>query len=455
MGESEKDTAALAYINRLAKQLAPSADVVKKNLKRNDNVVHLLYLKSVVDMMQLQEVIVKPFYGNSAEQDFAEYVQSLPYETQMPTGDEEVLTEITKGNVLVMIDKQITLLELKMVLANTVQAAEMEPTIHGPQLGLSESIETNINLIRQRYHQPSLMIETMQLDEASNRTVALLYDREKVRPELLEEIKLRINNLDVELVQGSADLQYYLNNSKYTLLPKTLLSGRPDRLLHNVTGGKVIIMVDGSPHGIIAPVVFFDFMLSMEDNYHSFWIVSAIRLLRYAGIIICTMLPSVYVGITSYNPDIFKTELALTVAASRIGVPYPSFIEVFLMLLFIELLTEASIRLPEKVSSTATTVGGLILGTAAVEAALVSNVMVIVISLVAISTFVIPINEMSYAIRVCRFLLLLYTTSFGLAGLVLGMIGLVMYLVNLNSFGEPFLRVAWKDRHEELKADDQ
>ncbi|PID20510.1 spore germination protein [Sporosarcina sp. P3] len=443
-----------AYFTRLAQQLEPTADIVKKTLKSKDRVVHLLYLKSVVDMMQLQEIVVKPFYEMSAEQDFAEYVHSLPYETKMPTGDEEVLIEITKGNVFVMIDKQITLLELKVVAANAVQDATMEPTIHGPQLGLSESIETNINLIRQRYHKPSLMIETMQLDDASNRDIALVYDEKRVYPGLLEKIKERISTMEVELVQGSGDLQYYLNNKKYSLFPTSLLTERPDRMLHNVAGGKVIIMVDGSPHAIIAPITFVDFILSMEDLYYSFWVTTLIRLLRYTGLFTCIVLPALYVAVTSYTPDIFKTELALTVAASRIGVPYPSFIEVFFMLVFIELLTEASMRLPITISATATTVGGLILGTAAVDAALTSNIMVIVVSLVAISTFVIPISEMSYAVRILRFVLLLFTTAFGLAGTVLGTLGIIMYLVNKDSFGQPYLRMFWKNRQEELRADD-
>ncbi|WP_228548307.1 spore germination protein [Sporosarcina obsidiansis] len=453
MDRSEQQTVMPAYLNRLAKQLEPSADVVKKTLKRKGDIVHILYLKSVVDMMQLQAIVVKPFYEISEDQDFAEYIKCLPYETKMPTGDEEVLIEITKGNVFVMIGKQITLLELKMVAASAVQEAKMEPTIHGPQLGLSESIETNINLIRQRYHQPSLIIETLQLDECSNRSIALFYDKDRVKPKLLENIKKRLKTLDVELVQGGADLQYYLNNKKYSLFPTSLLTERPDRILHNMTAGKVVIMVDGSPHAIIAPIVFFDFMLSMEDTYYSFWVVMLIRFLRYGGLLTCIMLPAMYVGITSYTPDVFRTELALTVAASRIGVPYPSFIEVFFMLVFIELLTEASMRLPTMISATATTVGGLILGTAAVDAALTSNIMVIVVSLVAISTFVIPISEMSYAVRASRFMLLLYTTAFGLAGLVLGTLGLVMYLINKDSFGEPYLRMFWQNRQEELKAD--
>ncbi|CAM5215547.1 Spore germination protein OS=Ureibacillus acetophenoni OX=614649 GN=SAMN05877842_1193 PE=3 SV=1 [Ureibacillus acetophenoni] len=192
---------------------------------------------------------------------------------------------------------------------------------------------------------------------------------------------------------------------------------------------------------MIAPVVFFDFLVSMEDNYHSFWVSNFLRSLRYIGLIICILLPGLYVAVATYSPEILRVELALTIAGSRVGVPYPPFIEVIFMLFFMELLVEASIRLPKAMSATATTVGGLILGTAATEASLTSNIMIIIISAVAISTFVIPINEMSFAIRAVRFLIIIFSTIFGLAGLTLATIGFLMYLVNLSSFGEPYLRL--------------
>lgn len=137
-----------------------------------------------------------------------------------------------------------------------------------------------------------------------------------------------------------------------------MITERPDRIVYNLNNGKVIIAVDGSPDVLIAPVIFFDFMASMENNYHIFNVTIFTILLRYVGLFTCVLLPSVYVAVTSYNPDILRIELALTIAGGRIGVPYPSFIEVVFMLFFMELLTEASMRLPKAVSSTATTVGG-------------------------------------------------------------------------------------------------
>ncbi|GAA3328943.1 hypothetical protein GCM10020331_074960 [Ectobacillus funiculus] len=157
---------------------------------------------------------------------------------------------------------------------------------------------------------------------------------------------------------------------------------------------------------------FYDFMNSMEDNYRSYWITKSTKILRYTGLLISLILPGTYVAVTSFNPEIFRVQLALSVAGSRVGVPYPSYLEVLFLLLIMELLIEASIRLPKSISGTATTVGGLILGTAATEAALASNIMIIIVSAVAISNFAIPINEMSFAIRVTKILAIVLCVCF-------------------------------------------
>ncbi len=220
-----------------------------------------------------------------------------------------------------------------------------------------------------------------------------------------------------------------------------LQTERTDRITYNLSGGKVVLLLDGDSLVILAPAVFFDFMTSMEDNYHPYWVTKFAEILRYIGLVTCVIFPGLYVAIASYNPEIVRPELALSVAGSRIGVPYPSYVEVLFMLIVTELLTEASIpeasiRLPKAVSATATTVGGLILGTAATDAALTSNIMIIIISAVAISTFVIPINEMSFSIRVSKYIILLFATFGGMAGLMLGFIGFIMILSNKSSFEE-------------------
>ncbi|MFD1927746.1 spore germination protein [Sporosarcina siberiensis] len=438
----------------LAEKLKSSFDIAQIPLIIEDKEAHLFYLKTVVDGEKLQNVIIKPFFELNTIEHFEAYLNSLPNKSEVPS-NEELLVELTRGFLLIAIEERFIFLELRKVNSDTVHPTLMEATIHGPQLAFSEDLATNLNIIRQNYHGASLVMNTYQLNDRSNRMIALLYDEESVNLKVLNKIKEKIELLEVPLVQSAGDLERLLTDKKYNLYPTTILTERPDRIVYNITGGKVIVMVDGSPQAIIAPVVFFDFMVSMESNYHNFWISLFTTFLGYFGLLTCLLLPSVYVAVTSYNPEILRTELALTVTGSRIGVPYPSYIEVLFMLIFMELLTEASIRLPKAVSATATTVGGLILGTAATEAALASNIMIIVVAAVAISTFVIPINELGFSIRITRIFLIIFTSLFGLNGLIVGFLLLIMLLANKDSFGEPYFKFFILAKNDEKKVNNE
>ena len=439
---------------RIIEGLGKSDDLVHTPMQVLEEKAQVLFLKSVINAAELQQLVIKPFFEMKSEEEFLQYIGSLPNRIEL-TVETPILVNMTKGSVLVSVRKQYILLDIKKTNNDVVQLNSLEPTIHGPQYGLSESLETNINLLRHRYSEPSLVVEMDELKDHTKKTFAIIYDDKTVDTNVLALLKVKLNEIENPLIHSSADLENYLNQQKITFFPTTLLTERPDRMVYNLTAGKIIVLVDGSPQATIIPAVFFDFMVSMDDQYHSYWASILTKFLRYAGLLTCILLPSIYVAIISFNPDVIRTELALTVAGSRIGVPYPSYIEVIFMLIFIELLTEASIRLPKAVSATATTVGGLILGTAVVEAALASNIMIIVVSLVAISTFVIPINEMSFSVRTTRFLLLIYTTLFGLAGVITGFIGIIIFLANKESFGTPYLAIYWKNRTKELKVDDK
>ncbi|MFC4410036.1 spore germination protein [Chungangia koreensis] len=426
-------------ISWVKEQFKDSKDFTQKTLEIDHKLALMFYVVTQVDSEAIQKSIIKPFFEMPTEQHFKAYIQSL-IQTKTVPSKEQLIVALTSGNVLTVIGNELFLLELPKVHNADVQDNKLESTIHGSQLGLSENLSTNINVLRHNYHNASLMVEHLSAGMLNHMKLAIIYDKEKVNEEVLKRMKEKISKNDKQLIQTSDQLLNFMNNSKFALFPLLLLTERTDRIIYNIAGGKVAIVMDGTPHAIIGPTVFFDFMTSMEDNYHSFWIVQFVKLLRYLGLLTCILLPGLYVGTTSYSPEVFRTELALTIAGSRTGVPYPSFVEVLLMLFFMELLLEASIRLPKAVSATATTVGGLVLGTAATEAALASNIMIILVSAVAISTFVIPMNEMSFAMRIVRLVLLLFASLFGLEGLMLSFLGLILYMTNLNSFGEPYLR---------------
>lgn len=427
----------LLWINE---QFSHTNELVQKTLEYEQKNIAYMYIKSLIDNEMLQKTIIKPFFEMANMEQFKLYVQALPQFEEVPA-KEQVLLEIMNGSILLEIGNELCLIDLKLSKNNEVSSASVEMTIHGSQIALSDNLLTNLNLIRSYYRQPTLNIEYMSLGEVNQQKVAIVYDTEKVNTQALKLIKEKLQRVDKQVISAANQFNNYLNDKRFSLFPQMIMTERPDRIIYNIAGGKVVILQDGSSQCLAAPVVFFDFMNTMEDDYHTVIISTFLRLLRYLGFFISLLLPSIYVGVTSYAPEVFRTELALTVAGSRMGVPFSSFVEVLFMLFFMELLLEASIRLPKAVSATATTVGGLILGTAVTEASLASNIMVIIVSAVAISTFVIPVNEMAFAIRIVRLLLIVITSIFGLAGLTLGFLVFILYLTSLDSYGEPYLRV--------------
>lgn len=437
-------------VDYVTEELESTSDLVKKPLKIKQKEAVLLFIKTVVDGDKIQQTFIMPFFKMDTLEDFQAYLKSLPEEQEIAS-KEQVLKELTKGSLVVIIKDQLLMFDIKKVNTNTVPPTSLENTILGPQSSLSEDVQTNLNLIRQRYHQPSLSVEMFEVGKKTNQTLAILYDRDLVNKDVLKEIKKKVENLNESIVQSTSELQKMMNGKKYSLFPTMMITERTDRIVYNLAGGKVVLALDGDPTTIIAPTVFFDLMAAMDDNYHSYWVMKFIRIIRYLGLFITLLLPGFYVAATSYNPEILQAQLALSVAGSRVGVPYPSYIEVIFMLIVMELLVEASIRLPKAVSGAATTVGGLILGTAITEAALASNIMIIIVSAVAISNFAVPISELNHAVRVLKYLLIIIAALAGVAGLALGFWGIIMYLTQGRSFGEPYLKLYGLKKMDETR----
>lgn len=437
-------------IDWLSNGLKPTFDLVEKQLEHRKKKAQLLFIKTLVNSDTIQQTIIKPFFEMDTEEDIMAYLSSLP-DQQDITSREQILNELTKGSVVVIIQDSTFMFDMKTVNTNTVPPTMLETTLQGPQTSLSEDLQTNVNLIRHRYHQPTLSVEAVEVGKKSNQALAIIYDRDLVNQDILQMIKTKIENLDEPIIQSSAELQRILNGKKYSLFPTMMSTERTDRIVYNLSGGKVVLLLDGNPTTIIAPTVFFDFMSAMDDNYHSYWFTKFGRIIRYLGLFTTLLLPGFYVAATSYNPEILQSQLALSVAGSRVGVPYSSYMEVLFMLVFMELLVEASIRLPRSISGAATTVGGLILGTAATEATLASNIMIIVVAAVAICNFAIPISELNHSVRILKYVIILFAAIAGVAGLVLSFIAIIMYLTHIRSFGEPYLKVYVQRKASENK----
>jgi spore germination protein KA len=414
-------------------------------LRKEDGTLHLLYNVSLCDPNKLYKFIRVPFAEKPSLAEFALYMQDMA-ETVEASDTGSLQQKLYEGYALMFMDDQILAFKAMKDLGNQPRQSQVEGTLYGPQNAFSEDNETNVSIIRQRYPSANLIMENLTAGTTTQTKVSLLYDSVVVNVTALGHVKERLKELDAAVVQSPNQLYLLLNRQKYSLFPTMLHTDRPDRTVLNLSQGKIVLFVQGTPFAVIGPAVFYDFVSTMDDIYMNYWFSRLTLILRYMSIFFTLFLPAIYIAAVSFSPEMFRVQLTLSLAGSRAAVPYPSYVEVLIMLFMIEALTEASIRLPRVIGPTAATVGGLILGQAAQQAGIVSSVLIIVISLVAISSFVIPVNPIFNAIRVVRIPLMLLACLLGVTGLAAGFFILVFWLANVRSFGQPYFRIFTDER---------
>ena len=311
--------------------------------------------------------------------------------------------------------------------------------MRGSHEGFVENLDKNINLMRQRFLDGSLIVKYLEVGTISRTRVAVLYLKGISNPEYYEEVFRRLESIDVDAVESGSIIEEALENSPFSPFPQLLNTERPDRVMGNLLEGRIAIMTAGNSSTIVAPSCFFTFYQSPEDYNTRSLYGSFFRLLRIFSFFVAISLPALYIATISFHYELIPVDLILTVKSSVDNVPFPPIAEAFIMVLILELLKEAAIRLPSSIAQTIGVVGGLVIGTAIVEANLVSNIMIIVIALTAIASFVVPTNEMSTTLRILSFPMMVGAALFGYLGIIFVLTLIIMHLVTLESVGKPYL----------------
>lgn len=431
----------------LKEQLNRIGDIEQRELKNEGEHTLLVYLKSMCDPVMINDNLINRFYELNSLDLYEQFLRSFPSSME-PKDEQELLRNILRGCVAIFIRDRVLLFDAVLVNASFIQPASTENVIQGPDDSFTENIEVNLNLVRHRYQTTDLKTEFMTVGKISQTRIIIMYDALKVEESVLQELKKRLSELKTDIVQSASEIERHTMHPRFRLYPTLMLTERPDRTVLNISQGKIAVLMDSTGYALLLPAIFNDFFTAMDDKIQLPPIGWFLKAIRYIALFTTVLMPSFYVAFTSYNPEILRMQVTLLIAGSRATVPYPSFFEVIFMLLAMEFLTEASVRLPKAIGQTATTVGGLILGTAATEAGLVSNIMIILVSAVAITNFVIPITMMSSGIRVTKYLFIVLATFFGLVGIVLGVVAMIMYLTSLRSFGKPYLKMFAVDRNK-------
>ncbi|MGI8317024.1 spore germination protein [Halobacillus mangrovi] len=410
----------------------------------------ICYLSSMTDSSLLTEKIMKPL-SISSQQDrsITNLEEFEAYRKEFFSGVgyhfhdtlHELIADVLAGYAGVIVDGQTKALSLQVanIEYRPIEEPSTQTVIRGPKEGFTESMDTNISLIRRRIQNTSLKFESMTVGTDTRTPLTIAYIDEVINEGILEELRKRLKKIRTHAIFDSGNIEEYITDKSFTVFPLICNTERPDSAAANLLEGKAVIIVNGSPFVLILPTVLGDFFEATEDYYQSFFISSFIRLIRYASFLIALTLPSLYVALTAFHHALVPTDLLFSLQAQREGVPFPAVIELLMMEITFEILREAGIRMPRAIGQTISIVGALVIGQAAVEAGLVSNALVIVIALTALATFVSPIGSFTVAARLLRFLFIFMAAVFGLYGILLCLFFMVAHLASLRSFGVPYL----------------
>ncbi|WP_430509152.1 spore germination protein [Gottfriedia solisilvae] len=414
-----------------------SNDFQKRSLKKYDKIVTFYYLDSVCDEKKITELLITPFYEYESFSLFKNYLETLPG-WAIVSEETTMVEKMLNGNIIINLDNINYSITLNNFSSSAVSESTEENILQGPKDGLNGSIAISLNMIRNRYRKNTLQVEKHIVGSQSKTNVVVLYDTDLIDKNVYRSFIEKLKGVNVDVLQSCGQLQKLLINKKWVLFPLFLTTERPDRVTNNISSGKIIVLVEGTPWALIGPATFFDFFKSMDDVVQLSIVSKFLMSIRLIALLITVFLPAIYVAVVSYSPEVLQVQFALLIAGSRISVPFPSYIEILFLMLMSEFLIEASLRLPKTISSSATTVGGLILGQTASQAGLVGDIMIIVVSIVAISLFSIPINAMHQAIRVIRYPIIIFASLFGMLGVIVSILGILCYLCNLRSLGKPY-----------------
>ena len=422
-----------------------SKDLTTRTIIKNNTKYDILFYETLCDSLYIEKFILEPL----TNKDNIENIEYILTGTNISTIDKikDSIEKLLNGCTILIKDKSIYSIETKASLDRSISESSTEGTIVGPRDSFNENFNTNIGLIRKRIKNSNLCLETQTLGSESNTKIGFLYLKNITNKELIEKVRNKIRRIKNDIIIDGSYIKEEL--SKKYIFPSVNQTERPDLAVYALLEGKICIITENSPNVLIVPTFFIDFFHTPEDYYQKNINATFIRILKLISFFIAIFLPGFYISITTHNPTSIPPNLLLKIIEQHSDVPFPAFFEILIMTLIFEILRESDIRSPSKVGSSSSILGGLILGEAAVNAGIISPILIIIVALSSISSFVFPYNSIVNQIRYYKFLNLLLGTFLGVFGIFIGFTILIINIASTSSFGYsytyPFVPLIKKD----------
>ncbi|WP_348772911.1 spore germination protein [Paenibacillus sp. Marseille-P2973] len=414
----------------------------------------LVFLSSMTDQNGIRENVLKPLMQwqepevKDDEEPLREHLLDRLWNETIYISDGQKCSEISRlfdlvssGYVVLLLDQceQSIAFAMRQIEKRGIEQPQTEQVIRGAREGFIELLDTNLALIRYRLQTPDLKIETGPVGQRTQSRVAVCYIQGITDPELVSEVMLRISKINFDGIIDAGYIEQFIEDQPISPFPQIQNTERPDKTVAALLEGRVVIMVDGSSFALIIPALLDQFFQTIDDYSERFIIGSLVRFIRLIALLFSLFFPSLYVSVISYNPELLPTDFAVAISGGRAGVPFPAVLEVFIMEVSMEILREATIRLPQMIGGALSIVGVLVVGQAAVSAGLASPITVVIVALTTIGSFATPAYNVAIALRMLRFPLIFLAGLFGLYGVMIGAVFIINHLLYLESFGRPYL----------------
>lgn len=439
-------------IETLHLQFEHIKDLVTREISQG---LYLAYIGGLADEATLSNHVIKPLLhqmSSKADLDHQPIPSILTLSHISQTSSWQEITDLLfVGNSILFVEghNKAYVLKSQGWKERAITEPLNESTLFGSHQGFIENSQTNIALIRRYLPDKELKIIEYVIGTRGKSKLSILYLQDVVNPDAVKQLKDRIEKIEVDALINTGEIIEFIEDNSLTLFPQFFLTERPDATASELLQGRAVVVFDRSPRVLVGPYSLGSFFQTVDD-YSTRWIAgSFIRLLRYFAFFISIFLPAIYIATISFHFEILPLHWIISIGESRIRVPLTPIMEAFLMEITIEMLREAAIRLPAPVGQTVGVVGGIVIGQAAVQAGIVSNIMVVIVALTAIASFMLPNQDFSAGVRLLRFPAMFMAAMFGMVGIMIAVMILLAHLVSLESlgtpFGSPYAPVRFKD----------
>ncbi len=427
-----------SIVKRLKEEFKNTPDLKIKEIKINlFKSVYVAFIETISDSDKINDYILKSLVYYNKSNNLNSNVPGP--NTVIIKNPDEIEYYITNGFAIVISDKKILAIEVKSSsVIRQVSTSTREPSLLGPEDSFVENIQTNTGLIKRRIRTNTLKTEEITLGRKTKVTISINYLDDVAEYENVKIIKEKLNNIDVDGVIDISTIIHYLESENRTVFPTIKRTERPDFASQALLEGKIVILMDNSPFAIILPTFLADFINPINDNYVKSVNVAFVKILRIFCFITSMAVPGIFIAIINYNQETIPSSLLINFSTQRSGVPFPSIVELIMLLIICDILRESDLRFPSNFGSAISILGALIIGDAAVNAGLVSPIAIIIAAFTFISSLIFTELEISNALRSYRYLFLFAASFFGLYGIFLSTILFLINVISIRSLNAPY-----------------